>query len=358
MTFDKLDSEKTTDMNSTCDPFRCKLCITVPRGKRKLLKKILHPLTKWIDPSFEFLNVLENENLPRNTCSVQLSENSGQCEVEYLKAPAISVILFLAENGTMSSKDLQKLFLLAPWEYHHKVELFNVRSPERTAACQEFYGIADDMPLWSICPIHYGNEHLRVLIYVKNFQKMVEFYRVVTDSEMESSKPGFCIFQMYSQPGLDIQIALKYSKYIEPYPIPTTMLAFKVKNAESIKAFTGCFLDKMGEDSFVTSDPDGNKVHLYQIPNQEISIAPTFGKTKGNKLQEDIKSCRSSDSHDSGRCSDSEIWCSESEPCKSDSPGLNDQRECVTYSSRHRSFSPSKVSTNPVAKCKIKAVYL
>ncbi|XP_062592480.1 protein FAM124A-like [Saccostrea cucullata] len=356
MTFDKVDQHKNSDMSSIFDPFRCKLCISVPRGKRKVLKKILHPFIKWIDPSFEFLNIQENGNQTRN--SINLQEHPQQCEVEYIRAPAISVILFLAENGTMSSKDVQKSFLVPPWEYHHKVELFNVRSPERTAACQEFYGIADDMPLWSVCPVHYGNEHLRVLIYVKNFEKMVEFYRVITDCEMESNKPGFCIFQTYSNPGVDIQIALKYSKFIQPYPISTTFLAFKVTNVDSIKTFTGCTMVKISDSSFIATDPDGNAVHLHQVQNQEVSQARKSSVINNNKLQEDIKSCRSSDSHDSGRCSDSEIWNSEPEPNKSDSFATHSQRKCVPHSTSCTSIMPSKHSSNPVAKCKTKAVYL
>lgn len=351
MTVDKLDLRTYSNMSSAFDPFWCKLCITVPKGKRKLLKKILYPLTKWIDPSFEFFNIFESDIQPRN--DDKLSRTSEQCEVESVRAPSISVMLFLSENGAMSSKDVQKLFLLPPWAYHHKVELYNVRSPERTAACQEFYEIADDMPLWSVCPVHYGNEHLRVLIYVRNFHQMVEFYRVITDSEMESSKPGFCIFQMCSQPGLDIQVALKYSKYIEPYPISTTRLSFKVKSVESIRTFTGCNLEPAEGNSFIATDPDGNKVQLYQTPNTESSIPTKSVKTRGEKFSEDIKSCRSSDSHDSGRCSDSEIWCSEPEPFRNESFGLNSRTEHVLQI-RENCVMPPALNT----KNKIKAVYL
>lgn len=351
MTVDKLDLRTNSNMSSAFDPFWCKLCITVPKGKRKLLKKILYPLTKWIDPSFEFFNIFESDIQHRN--DDKLSRTSEQCEVECVKAPSISVMLFLSENGAMSSKDVQKLFLLPPWAYHHKVELYNVRSPERTAACQEFYEIADDMPLWSVCPVHYGNEHLRVLIYVRNFQKMVEFYRVITDSEMESSKPGFCIFQMCSQPGLDIQVALKYSKYIEPYPISTTHLSFKVKNVESIRAFTGCNLETVEGSSFIATDPDGNKVLLYQISNANTSIPTKSVKNRSEKFSEDIKSCRSSDSHDSGRCSDSEIWCSEPEPFRNESLGLNSRTEHVLQIREYCCMPPALNTKN-----KIKAVYL
>lgn len=353
MTVDKLVFRTNSNMSSAFDPFWCKLCITVPKGKRKLLKKILYPLTKWIDPSFEFINIFESGIQHRKNNI--LCSSSERCEVECVKAPSISVMLFLSENGAMSSKDVQKLFLLPPWAYHHKVELYNVRSPERTAATQEFYEIADDMPLWSVCPVHYGNEHLRVLIYVRNFQKMVEFYRVITDSEMESSKPGFCIFQMCSQPGLDIQVALKYSKYIEPYPIVTTHLSFKVKSVESIKAFTGCNLETFDGISFIATDPDGNRVQLYQIPNTETSIPMKSVKTRSDKFSEDIKSCRSSDSHDSGRCSDSEIWCSELEPFRNESLGLNSREENVRQT-QDSCLMPPALTT--VAKNKIKAVYL
>lgn len=352
MIFDKLVETTNLDF-SAMDPFLCKLCITVPKGKRKLLQKILYPLTKWIDPSFEFFSITESERQIRKN-EIQ-SRDMEQCEVENVKAPSISVILFLSENGAMSSTEIQKLFLLPPWEYHHKVELYNVRSPERTAACQEFYEIADDMPLWSVCPIHYGNEHLRVLIHVRDFQKMVEFYRIVTDSEMESSKPGFCIFQLHSSPGVDIQVALKYSKYIDPYPISTTYLAFKVKDVESIKSFTGCNLESLGDGSYVVTDPEGNKVHLYQTKLAETVSTKKSVRIRSELICEDIKSYRSSDSQDSGRCSDSEVCCSESEPPGNYSLGHRPRK----HDKVHQTFpAPLEVHVNPAAKNKIKAVYL
>jgi hypothetical protein len=57
---------------------------------------------------------------------------------------------------------------------------------------------------------------------------MVEFYRIITNAEMESSKPGFCIFPIYAQPGLDCQLALKYSRHIDPIPIENVILVFNI----------------------------------------------------------------------------------------------------------------------------------
>lgn len=299
------------------DPYRCRLNLASPPGKEKILQKIISPLIKWIDPSFQIIRIV------RSYQSIGSTSLNCRYEVDHdadsVRTPALSVMLFLSENGIMCSNEVQKHLRKRPWKFHHKVELQCKRSPDRPAASQEFYGIADDLPLWSVCPIHCGNEHLRFLFHVRNFREMVEFYRVITEVEMESNKPGFCIFQLYSQPGLDIQLALKHSNHISPYPVKNAILNFKVKNLATIRTYLKTAIIKIGSDTYSITDPDGNTVYLQELQpldTREMSI------TKQQHLKhvsDDVKSVRSSsDSHDSGRCSDSEIWFSEVELSKGD----------------------------------------
>ena len=369
------------DEDGLLDPFQCRLELRVPRGKRRLLRKIISPLTNWIDPSFRLINIQENGEIEK--CEKLSSEKNT--EVEFIRIPSLSVMSFLSEKGIDCAKDVQGNFRKRPWKFHHKVELYSRRSPEHAAACQEFYGIADDMPLWSICPVHCGNEHLRFLIYVKHFQKMVEFYRAITDIEMESNKPGFCIFQLYSQPGMDIQLALKYSKHIEPYPAHNANLVFKVKNIEVVRTTLTCNITQLDNGLYSVQDPDGNTLHITEDENQQQVLSRSTCREIPECSNEDLKSYRSSsDSHDSGRCSDSENWSSEPETSKSESlkrlnydinvistdklsPSVDDSRESLVYKgATHRQGQLDKLDRqnciempdNYSHKRKVEPVYL
>ncbi|XP_021344982.1 protein FAM124A-like [Mizuhopecten yessoensis] len=315
------------EMDYHQNPYKCRLNISVPPGKEGRFKKIVSPLMKWIDPSFQMLQIAND-----NAAEWKIRTNKNQtrpshCEENIVMVPSISIMLFLYEHGSMSAADVQKCLKTKPWKFHHKVELHSKWTPDRAVAAQEFYGLADDMPLWSVCPVHCGNEHFRVLYHVQNFQKMMEFYRCVTDMEIESSKPGFCIFQLYSQPGLDIQLALKQSKNIRPYPVHNACLTFQIKHIDSLRAFLDCEVTEISDRTFLVQDPDGNYVMLQEelssgvtTEYESLDIFQTRDSHSGSKFDSNgySKSLRSSsDSQDSGRCSDSDIWSSEVEQIKS-----------------------------------------
>ncbi|XP_052064804.1 protein FAM124A-like [Mytilus californianus] len=301
----------TMENANLADPYTCTVRIMAPKGKSKVLCKIISPLTKWIDPSFQILQVSEGShiNTEKLTCN---DENSDD---EILQTPALSIMMFLSESGAVTYEELKAVLKKRPWKLHHKMELKSKISPDRTIGCQEFYGLADDMPLWSVCPIHCGNEHLRFLLHVRKFKEMVEFYRIITNAEMESSKPGFCIFQMYTQPGLDCQLALKYSKHIDPVPIENVILVFKVRCLKSIKASVPCVITQLDDITYNVCDPDGNKIQLKTDPVTQKPTSPGLSTMSAVKnILEDYKTYRSSsDSYDSGRFSDSDLWFSEAE---------------------------------------------
>lgn len=308
------------------NPYKCRLSVSVPCGKGTRFQKIVSPLMKWIDPSFQMLQIVDDNGCEWKK-NKEMTSPHELSEENIVLVPAMTVMLFLYEHGTMSAATVQNYLKKKPWKFHHKVELHNKWTPERAVAAQEFYGLADDLPLWSVCPVHCGNEHFRILFHVKNFQKMMEFYRCVTDMEIESSKPGFCIFQLYSQPGLDIQLALKQSKNIRPYPVQNACLTFQIKHIDPIKTFLDCNVVETGDRTFLVQDPDGNHVILQEQLSSGITtdyesrdlfqtrVTPPVSKFESKTYSKSLRS--SSDSQDSGRCSDSDILSSEIEQIKS-----------------------------------------
>ena len=315
------------------NPYVIRLTLRSPKGRKVALERILSSLTEWVDPSFQIINVeetIDNGKLKRSKCSSV--KNSGK-----LVTPALSVMLFMKETGSMCVKHVERVLKKPPWTFHHKVELQNKRSPNLSLGKQEFYTLAKELPLWAACPVATSDEHLRINLYVHNFKAMVEFYRAVTEVEIETDKPEFCIFQLYQQPGLDIQLSLKYSPHIYPVPTECAYISFNVNSVETLKLGTRCDVKRIDGNMYKTRDPDGNLVILFEQMRSSFTTRPSAsslastcsGGCTCNKppasissieLLDDAKSLKSSsDSQDSGRCSDMDgplvdnVFCSEIE---------------------------------------------
>ncbi|XP_045175862.1 protein FAM124A-like [Mercenaria mercenaria] len=295
-----------------------RLTLLAPKGRGAALGRILSSLTDWIDPSKQIVDV--DEMLPDEDDRKQLKRQKNING--YLVTPAISVMLFVRETGKMCVEDVEKVLKKSPWEFHHKVELHNKNAPRTPLAKQEFFKLADDLPLFAACPVLTENEHLRVSLYVHNFPAMVEFYRTITDTEIETNKPEFCVFELYRQPGLDIQLSLKRSQYIYPVPVESAYVSFNVKSIKMVELATDNEVEHVGGNVYTTRDPDGNLVVLYETDlNRSHDCSNLAGACKccasclvtgvnSFKLDncvsfDDVKSLKSTaESHDSGRYSD------------------------------------------------------
>jgi hypothetical protein len=60
----------TMENDNIADPYTCTVRIMAPKGKSKVLSKIVSPLTKWIDPSFQMFQLCENSVTIRQNCSI------------------------------------------------------------------------------------------------------------------------------------------------------------------------------------------------------------------------------------------------------------------------------------------------
>lgn len=254
------------------DPFGCILQIAVQTGESSYLKQLYSPLLEGLDPTFQLVTINENDGFGFPKAA---DEDDVLRDSSILYCPALSIVLFLSEDfGRLSAKTLQKNFNFSPWEFHHRVELPKHAKPRVTAG-QDFYATFPNLPLWSICPVHYGNEHLRFHIFVKDFMAMRLFYEIVTGKKATSGSSGFCFFTMYSQSGFDLQLSLKYMPQILPHPSNSVHLKFKVKDINAIMdAFSETPVRK-GDELWVVKDPDGNSILI------EETVATSLTRTKG-----------------------------------------------------------------------------
>ena len=303
--------------------YRCRLTLLAPPDKYHALEGVLGTLTDWVDPYRQIIDV-DEKSLGEDLYDGDKREPPSPNVKGILVTPALSVMLFMRETGEMCVNDAQRIMRKPPWQFHHKVELQNKTAPNKPVAKQEFYQLANDLPLFAACPVISNTEHLRINLYVHDFSRMVEFYRIITETEIETSKPAFCIFELYRQPGLNIQLSLKHSPYLYPLPVESAYISFNVRSIAAIKvALNVRNIECVGGNVFTTKDPDGNLVILYEndqahqdlfcelantVCNKSLVVSPKCHSCLSDKSRftfDDGKSLQSTtESHDSGRYSD------------------------------------------------------
>lgn len=184
-----------------------------------------------------------------------------------LVTQSLSIVLFLRDDSHSQLRAaVAKGFLdCPPWQFHHKIELTS-RFDFRTVAKQEFYECAPrhHFPLWSVCSIHCGNEQLRFNLFVRDLERMKEFYSLILGKEVNARKPGFYSFRIYYQPGLEIQLSLKYSPCLLPEPTAASQLCFRVKDIDSLRRVLPYDVIPGTVGTWSTRDVDGNPVVLIQ----------------------------------------------------------------------------------------------
>ena len=248
------------------NPYMCTLDIRLPPEEVPQLKSLYSPLLQWIDPAFQLLQIQQQEKGGPLTFyheKDQTEEYQEICTKDHLNTQSLSLVLFLREETKYQlNAGFAKSYLdSSPWIFHHQIELAS-RTDMRSVARQDYYESSSDLPLWTVCSVHYGNDQLRFNIFVKHFEEMRHFYRILTGTEPSACKPGFCTFDLYSQPGLDIKLSLKYSPCLRPYQPKQSALKFSVPDILDIKRRLSLMLTSCGDNTWLAYDPDGNVIVL------------------------------------------------------------------------------------------------
>ena len=248
------------------DPYSCTLQIGLPHEEVSPLKSLYSPLLQWIDPAFQLIQIREQDIKSFNLCHEldYLEQNvQGTCNKDHLSTQSLSIVLFLHEHSKyqLNARFAKRYLESPPWDFHHKIELTS-RTDMRPVARQDYYESSPDLPLWTVCSVHYGNEQLRFNIFVKNFDEMKQFYSMLIGAETSANKPGFCTFDLYSQPGLEIKLSLKYSPCLRPRPSKLSALKFHISDIFSVERKLRLTLTPNGDNRWLARDPDGNIIIL------------------------------------------------------------------------------------------------
>ncbi|XP_078376998.1 protein FAM124A-like [Oculina patagonica] len=303
------------------DPYLCTLEIRLPREEVPQLRSLYSPLLQWIDPAFQLLQIEQQDESVITSCHEQdgLKQNVTESyNQDHLSTQSLSIVLFLHEESKYQlNAGFAKHYLESPpWDFHHKIELAS-RSDMRPVARQDYYESSPDLPLWTVCSVHYGKEQLRFNIFVKNFEEMKQFYSVLTGTDTSASRPGFCTFDLYSQPGLEIKLSLKYSPCLRPRPSKLSALKFRVSDILDIKRKLGLMLTPNGDNTWIARDPDGNLVILSRDETEwcdvgveghstEVSDSGQWSETASDESSWEMCSVTSTEN---SSCSESDCDC-------------------------------------------------
>ncbi|XP_070538396.1 protein FAM124A-like isoform X2 [Ptychodera flava] len=241
------------------DPFILSIHFISDPGEAAKLRDLLQPLLEWFDPEFRLFNIVER-NEPNGVSHHRLT--NGEISQS---TPSMAILLFLQEEILIDRVSIAQQYLgKQPWKFHHSITpngRYSLCPPNQ----QDYYSYSDSLPLWGVRQVHYGKEHLRFQLFCSelNWNDMIEFYRLILGKEPEEKKEDFCYFVVYSQPNLDVQLALKrVPKGTQLRTIDSAILQFKVNEVGSLVPLLPNVCSPISKRRWQTTDYDGNKVLL------------------------------------------------------------------------------------------------
>ncbi|XP_028416136.1 protein FAM124A-like [Dendronephthya gigantea] len=246
--------------------YLCKADIFLPRAEIPSTRKHLAKILSHVDPGWKFIRFRNDEISPLAVKHDRLNtseiENSEETSIQ-----ALSVVLFIDEAlyeevlGTIQNEaDI--------WQLRHSIKLLNNVDDSTVIGCMDFYEFSKHLPLWAISPIHFGNKILRFNIFVKDFEKMREYYERLISQQCNFVRTGFCIFNVHSYPGLDVQISLKKELYAHLHLTRSAVLRLKFRKLDVARCNLVSSLVQINLRVWRTKDPEGNVILLEEIGNE------------------------------------------------------------------------------------------
>lgn len=176
-------------------------------------------------------------------------------KADMILSQSIAVVLFhLDEQPQIGDVDSYKQKLTkSPWRFHHVTE-FNTKphKSHRVHTRQEFHELSKELPLFSIGSVHCGTNIVRVNIFTQQHKEMEEFYSQILDTAPQRVRDDFCLFRLQKSDGCEMQIALKSSSKIIPYPTDKVEIVIKVREIPQKL--------RTSQNNLCLRDPDQNQI--------------------------------------------------------------------------------------------------
>ncbi|XP_071838172.1 protein FAM124A-like isoform X3 [Apostichopus japonicus] len=273
-----VSSEESFDGDGLRDPYFVTLHFVTDPGQSSSLKHTIQPLTERYDPSFKLFNIAERSR-PNG-----ISNSMDKC------LPALAVVLFMQYTEDLDDNRIvqaQSYLAGSPWKLHHSSDISG-----KHVLCepnfQNFYTTETEMPLWAVRQVHYGNEHLRFMVYssAEGWEDMIRFYSLLLGRNVDYQRQDFCYFLVHSRNNVDIQLAIK--KVPREYtvrPLNSAFLQFKVREAGELVPLLPHACSPISPQRWQTTDPDGNVILLLVSRKGNVNSGHTTRKASFDALQ-------------------------------------------------------------------------
>ncbi|XP_040281976.1 protein FAM124A isoform X2 [Bufo bufo] len=236
------------------DPFLVSIHIIADPSESRCLQGAIDRVLALIHPDLQLFRVSERR-----------TSKKKKLKPSFTSQPALAIILFLQEEyGEDQILRVHKCFQKPPWQFHHTERVHGKFLPYMPCN-QDFFTLACGTPLWAIRQVHYGKEIIRFTIYCsyENFTDMMKMYELVLKKSVWKKKADFCVFPIYSNMDIEIELSLKrLLKGQTPLPLESSLLEFRVKDFGQLVPLLPNQCSPISEGRWQTEDHDGNKILL------------------------------------------------------------------------------------------------
>ena len=220
---------------------------------------LYQPVVDWIDRDLHLFRVKEK------TVQDNLNHSVFQPKTAS-RMPSVAVMLFLEEEGALGYQRIQgakRCFEKPPWKFHHSEQVGQGKINLYPYNSADYFCTSEDLPLWAVRQVHYGKEHIRIVLFVsdENWDDMVKFYKLIISCEPDTQKDDFCLFTVHSHINYDVQFALKKLKgETTPRVLDCVKLQFRVSQVGNMVPLFPNICKPVSDRLWETTDHDGNQI--------------------------------------------------------------------------------------------------
>ena len=261
---------------------------------------LYQPVVDWIDRDLHIFRVKEKTTQDNVNNSVFQSKTVS-------RMPSIAVMLFLEEEGALGYERIQgakRRFEKPPWKFHHSEQVGQGKINLYPYNSADYFYTSEDLPLWAVRQVHYGKEHIRIVLFVsdENWNDMLKFYKLVISCDPDIQKDDFCLFTIHSHINYDVQFALKKLKgETTPRVLDCVKLQFRVSQVGNMVPLFPNRCKPVSDRLWETTDHDGNNIvidvmetrRLRPSASSESSVSSRASVTSSKSSKSSRSSVRS-----------------------------------------------------------------
>ncbi|KAL3848431.1 hypothetical protein ACJMK2_019289, partial [Sinanodonta woodiana] len=254
-------SESDVDFTALSDPGRLTIHLSGDPHEVTQILALYRSILNWVQSDLPLFQPEVMQTTP--VLNPDIASNSS--------LPALCVMVFLRDDNMHGSERImlcKKYFEKPPWRFHHSETYSDCLTKISPCVPLDFYYTSENLPLWALRQVHYGKEHIRILLFTnpQTWEQMIRFYKHILTKDAELIRNDFCLFTVHSDIHFDIQFALKRLRDDkQPKFLACATLNVRIRNIGQVLSGLCKVCEPMADNKWVTADHDGNTVVLESM---------------------------------------------------------------------------------------------